>query len=110
MSREKTLAVAMEGNQLLQKYIATRAKKERELEIGTLTEVHTGFVTGIDDRYVQITTSDELAAVLIGLANVTYVKETGYSVDALTDRDKVKKIREYTTVFRKLSERELEAS
>lgn len=100
----------MEGNQLLQKYIATRARRERELEIGTLTEVHTGFVTGLDDVFVQIaeTETDDFKAVLVGLANITYVKETGSVIDDYASR--ARRLREYTTIFKTLSERELEKS
>lgn len=112
MSEKQHVDLALDGTQMFQRFIAKKTVEQRELKFEALDRAYVGFVTGLDDKWVRITETDpELAekrmmAVLINLANVSTVTETGRGITELTSKE-AEQVRAYTGVFRKASRGEL---
>lgn len=104
----KLLETELPGNQLFQKYLATRATKGRELEIKTVPEDYVGFVTGLDHEWVQLclTGKDDLTATIIQVGHITGIKETGRTLRDLPNQD-VDRITTYGSVYSMVANNEL---
>jgi len=94
------------NNQLLQRFIASRVSKEREMEIGTSAEVNRGFVTGMDEGWVQMTLSSNGNPVIVRIESITVITETG---KALKDYgpDFQRRVRQYAELFTRIVNKEL---
>lgn len=105
----KLLETELPGNQLFQKYLATRATKGRELEIKTVPEDYVGFVTGLDHEWVQLCLTgkdDDLTATIIQVGHITGIKETGRTLRDLPNQD-VDRITTYGSVYSMVANNEL---
>lgn len=97
----------MPGQQVLQRFLSTRAVRERELRLACLDEVHEGFVMAVDEEWVQLTITATLGTALVRLSNVTAMTETGVTLAKLP-KEKRSEITEYTKLFRMIAHREIE--
>lgn len=66
-----------------------RIAKEKEVRFftidGTISE---GFITGLDEEWIQITTTQNQTLVLINIMNITKIEETGESIKSIIiDKD-----------------------
>lgn len=77
--------VDADGDQVFQKYIVHRSSLGKELEVAEVTQVHIGFVTGLDTRWLTLVRSDTGLVTAVRLSNVTSVQETGKTLDDLPD-------------------------
>lgn len=102
--------IALSGNELLQKFIARRVAKELEVSVTYSTggEV-TGFITGLDEDWLQVTSTRRLSSVLINLSTVGTIQSTGRHLRDLPPRDR-EKVKGYLFAIKKTSVRELELS
>ena len=95
------------NNQLLQRFIASRVAKERELEIGTSAEVNRGFVTGMDEGWLQMTLSVNEHPVIIRIDSITVITETGKGLDNYSDSFR-RRVRSYAELFNRIVKKELD--
>jgi len=97
--------VSLKDDQIMQRFLVRRIFHEFELRIvETDGTKHVGFVTGFDDRCLQISTTpaheqDEPRAVLIYWPHIRRIEETGSRIDCLITEHR-KKIRSYTHALR----------
>lgn len=97
--------VGLADDQIMQKYLVRRIFHEFELcVVETDGSRHVGFVTGFDDRCLQISTTpahdqDEPKAILIYWPHIRRIEETGDRIDCLTPEHR-KKIRSYSHALR----------
>lgn len=97
------------GNQLFQKFLASRTIKGRELELKTVPEDYVGFVTGLDHEWVQMCLTgpgDELTATIVSVGHIAGIRETGRSLRDLSDEE-VDRITSYGSVYSLVATREL---
>lgn len=102
------VSIGLPGDQIMQRYLVRRIFREAEfrfqLSDGTARE---GFITGIDDEFVQVSTSDEPPrALLLRRSVIGEISETGHRLadkaPALQER-----IRQYSSALRNACERSL---
>lgn len=100
--------ISLPRDEIMQRFLARRIWKEAELKVVEIdgTE-HIGFITGLDDRCLQMSTSpahvaDEPHAVLV-FWPVRRIEETGRRLDELA-HEHVSKIRTYGSVLWKRCE------
>jgi len=97
--------VGLRDDQIMQRYLVRRIFHEFELRIvETDGTKHVGFVTGFDDRCLQLSTTpmhdtDEPKAILVYWPHIRRIEETGSRIDCLTP-DNRKKIRSYSHALR----------
>jgi len=100
-----SIDVGLKDDQIMQRFLVRRIFHEFELRIvETDGTKHVGFVTGFDDRVLQISTTpeheqDEPRAVLIYWPHIRRIEETGSRIDCLVAEHR-KKIRSYTHALR----------
>lgn len=100
--------IGLKRDQIMQRFLARRIWKEAELRVvETDGTEHVGFITGLDDRCLQMSTSpvhiaDEPHAVLV-FWPVRRIEETGRRLDELA-HEHVSKIRTYGSVLWKRCE------
>lgn len=92
--------------QLLQRFIASRVAKERELEIGTPAEVNKGFVTGMDEGWVQMTLSSNGNPLIVRIESITVITETGAVLKDYS-ADFQRQVRQYAELFTRIVTKEL---
>ena len=109
---EPTVQVGLQGDQVFQKYIATTARKIREIRFACVDAIYIGFVTGLDREWVQLALTFEgenvtnLERTLVRLENICSVRETGRGIEDLKPLQ-AEATRKYTSLFRKISNGEL---
>lgn len=92
--------------------LVTRIAKEKEVTFITFSgAVHTGFITGLDNDWIQLTTTEVLAFDMVQIVNVESWCETGQNLrimekiaEANNDQNslqKIEKIREYAEIIYK---------
>lgn len=93
--------VGLDGDQVWQKFLASRIAREREFSIYQIDgTVDTGFVTGFDEVCVQLSTSEKNPrAVIIRAAAIAKVVETGNRVSDLPHEPR-EKIRGFSYALR----------
>lgn len=96
--------IGLPGDDIMQRYLLRRIFREAEFEIKETDGDRTiGFITGFDDRCIQISTTpvhdaDEPLSVLIYWP-VAKIRETGRRLDSL-DHEHRSKIRSYSHALR----------
>ncbi len=101
--------IGLPGDQIMQRYLVRRIYREVEFEVKEFDgEVTTGFITGLDDKVIQMSTTPkhdaaEPLSVLIYWP-VKKISETGRRLDALEHEHK-SKIRSYSHALRSQCER-----
>lgn len=101
--------VGLRDDQIMQRYLVRRIFHEFELRIVEYDGTnHVGFVTGFDDRVLQLSTTpmhdtDEPKAVLIYWPYIRRIEETGDRIDCLSAEHR-KKIRSYSHALRQQCE------
>lgn len=97
--------VGLAGDQIMQRYLVRRIFHEFELRVVEVDGItaHVGFITGFDDRCLQLSTTpahdqDEPKAILIYWP-IRRIEETGSRIDCLAP-DHRKKIRSYSHALR----------
>ncbi len=104
---ERKASFALPNAQMFINTIIQRVSKEKEVTIVTVSgNEHTGFITGIDEEWCQITSSEEQQLVLLNLLNIESVEETGKSLSTIELGEEAKeRIKIYSsTVFVKARE------
>ena len=101
------LRMELDGNQVFQRYIGRSAAAGRELEIGELTKIHRGFVTGLDRDWIQVTMSSDARNVLVHIRNITSVEETGRDTSHLSP-DIREAVAQHRRLFERIATREVE--
>lgn len=97
--------VGLPDDQIMQRFLSRRIYHEFELRVvETDGSHHVGFVTGFDQRCLQLSTSpmteaEEPRALLIYWPHIRRIEETGSRIDCLTPEHR-KKIRSYTHALR----------
>ncbi len=87
--------------------IILRVAKEKEVTFVTVSGLeHTGFITGIDDEWIQITTTKDRRLVLLNILNVESIEETGKTIRSVDlSREDKERIKKYAlTVYVKAKE------
>lgn len=109
----KTVNLELEGgNQLLQKYLAKKASDYAELDFETNIATYTGFVTGLDEKWVRITesrrdgTAGTFNAILIKIDNICAMSETGRHLRDLSAKEATR-VRAFSGLFVKASQGEM---
>ena len=108
----RLIDVGLEDDQIMQRYLVRRIFHEFELRIVEMDgHQHVGFVTGFDNKCLQISTTpehaaDEPKAVLIYWPYVRRIEETGSRIDCLSTEHR-KKIRSYSHALRQQCEKVL---
>lgn len=102
-----SINVALEGDQVFQKYIAKKSATQRELCFEAMDRSYIGFVTGLDQTWVRLTETNTLEPVLVRVSNINSVSETGKAISDL-EASQAERIRAFTGLFRKASENELD--
>ncbi len=96
--------IGLKNDQIMQRYLVRRIFKEAEFEVKeTDGEKTIGFITGFDDKCLQMSTTprheaDEPVSVII-FWPIRRIKETGRRIDAL-DNDSRSRIRTYSHALR----------
>ena len=104
------IEVGLPDDQIMQKFLSRRIYHELELRVvETDGHQHVGFITGFDQRCLQLSTSpmtdgDEPHAVIIYWPFVQRIEETGSRIDCLIPEHR-KKIRSYTHALRDVCEK-----
>lgn len=81
--RDESTELALQGDKVWLRDIATAAAKELEVEIGLVSGSYVkGFLTGLDELWVQLTTSDERERTLINIQNIQSVKFTKKTIES----------------------------
>lgn len=90
--------------------LATRVIKENEVEVYTDSgETHVGYVTGLDEMWLQITTTGKRECVLISIQHIVTIKYPRSTLDKSGLSEQVKSsVRNYSYAFRKTAEEYLE--
>lgn len=104
--------IGLNDDQIMQRWLARRIFRESEFAVVTRDGASTvGWVTGLDDRCVQLSTSpsgptDEPRSVLVFWGFVARIEETGRRLDDL-DYENRSKIRSYSHALKGRCEAEL---
>lgn len=103
--------LALSGESVWKKDVASAASKEYEVEIYlTSGESFRGFLTGLDTMWLQLTTSRLQDRVLTSIQNIQSMRFTGETINSLGFTESVKrKIRGFSYSFKKTAEEYLEA-
>ncbi|QGJ94931.1 RNA binding protein [Gordonia phage RedWattleHog] len=107
--RDERINLGLEGNQVLQKYLAKKSVEMAELRFECNVASYTGFVTGLDQEWVKLTSTDSednLNPILLRLDSVNSVSETGRRMYDMGRQD-AEQIKAFTGLFRKASNGEL---
>jgi len=93
--------VGLDGDQVWQKFLASRIAREREFSIyQTDGAIDTGFVTGFDEVCVQLSTSESNPrALIIRVSAIAKITETGNRVSDLPHESR-EKIRGFSYALR----------
>lgn len=104
--------LSLEEDQLFQKFVGRAATKQHEVRFVSLDLDYVGFVTGLDEDWIQLTLTgtdhkspDRLASTLLRLSNLSAVSETGRTVADLSENEAAQ-VRSFTSLFRKISQAE----
>lgn len=100
--------IGLPGDQILQRFLLRRIHREAEFAVAeTDGTVHVGFITGFDDRCIQVSTTPEAGgdprAVLL-FWPVRRIEETGRHVGDLGAEDR-NRIRRYSHALRSACDR-----
>ena len=102
------VSIGLPGDQIMQRYLVRRIFREAEfrfqLSDGSLRE---GFITGFDEDFMQVSTSDEPPRAL--LLKRTAIVEIGETGQRLADKAPAlqERIRQYSSALRNACERAL---
>lgn len=94
--------VSLPDDEMWQSFVAIRVVRKSLLEFTTVNgEKVEGFITGIDDDWLQITTRHGLNAVLLHISNISKVMETGQKLMSLFEsneysQDDVRKVEKFS--------------
>ena len=95
-------SILMKDDQLMEKFLRSRLKKEQEFEFRTPEEIIIGFLSAIDDKWVQVCETDTLDAWLIRVENLLSVKTTMKTLDDIEPK-KRKEIRRFCGMMFKIA-------
>ncbi|AEQ21062.1 conserved hypothetical protein [Rhodococcus phage E3] len=79
--------IALEGDEGFQKFLARKIELGAQLEFSVPGWDVTGFVTGIDSQWLQVSTVPSLEPVQIRIGSVRYVRDTGRRLEDLKSED-----------------------
>lgn len=111
MPRPDDVDIGLKNDQIMQRYLVRRIFKESEFTIKEFDgEIVTGFITGFDDRCIQVSTTprheaDEPHSEII-FWPIRKISETGRKLDAL-EHEHRSKIRSYSHALRAQCEKSL---
>ncbi len=106
IERRKT-EFALPSSNMFLNTIIQRVAKEKEVIVYTIGGLdRIGFITGLDQEWLQLTTTDEQKLVLIQLLNIDFIEETGNTIRTIkADKEQVAEIKKYAqTIFVKARE------
>lgn len=109
LSVAETVDVALDSDQILQKYLSRRIAYERELRVLLSTgEEVDGFITGFDkDGWIQLSTAEEKCRdLLIKGDSVVLIEETGKSLRDMSIMTQAR-IRDYSYTLKKVCEQSI---
>lgn len=109
MTSNGQIHIGFDGDEVMQRYLARRIWKEVELAVvETDGTRHIGFITGLDDTCIQISTSPEHAAdaphAVLVFWPIRRIEETGRRLSDLKHED-CSRIRTYGSMLRQRCER-----
>lgn len=106
--QDMSTKVALDGDELFQKFVARKVVKSQELRVETVHgSTFVGFLTGLDEEWFQLTTTIGYSAVLLRLANITSLTPTGRSIKNLSERER-ERVEGYAFAIKKSSEEVLD--
>lgn len=95
-------SIMMTDNQLMEKFLRARLKKEQEFEFRTPEEIVIGFLSAVDEKWVQVCETDTLDAWLIRVENLLSVKTTQKNLEDIEPR-KRKEIKRFCGMMFKIA-------
>lgn len=98
-----TFTIALEADEGFQKFLARKIALEVELKFSVGRSTYLGFVTGLDEDWVQITTSDEQRAVLLNISSIDSIEDTGVKLNTASI-EVATKIRGYARSLRAVAD------
>lgn len=94
--------VSLSEDEMWQSFVAIRAVRKSLLEITTVSgDVIEGFITGIDEDWIQLTSRGNYEAILINLGNISHTKDTSKTLMGLfheeeISMEEVKRVEQYS--------------
>lgn len=94
---------ALEDDSLFINALITRIAKEKEVCFVTFSgEIHTGFITGLDHDWVQLTTTEDCGFDMLQIVNIESFSETRRSLRSRDIPEENKeRIKEYAAIIYK---------
>ncbi len=94
--------LSIKGDQVFQKSIARKVSREKEVQVGTIDgESFQGFISGLDEEILTLTPSRVTTEVVILRYSISWIKETGRTIDTVGLHKKdVERLRQFTHTIR----------
>lgn len=109
-STEMKSQMVLPDETYFEKFLATLIAKEYETRILTdAGDEFVGYVTGLDQKWLQVTKSSDLKASLVRREGITEIVGTGVSLRDVPDEEQ-SKVRGWAYAIRKAAEEYLESS
>ena len=95
-------SIMMKDQQLMEKFLRARLRKEQEFEFRTSEEIVVGFLSAVDEEWVQVCETDTLDAWLLRIENLLSVKTTSRTLEDIESRNR-KEIRRFCGMMFKIA-------
>jgi hypothetical protein len=101
-SETQVRSIMLKDDQLMERYLRVRLRKEEEFEFRTPEEIVVGFISAIDNKWVHVCETDTLDAWLLQLGNLLSVKTTNRTLEDVEPK-KRKEIRRFCGMMFKIA-------
>ncbi len=96
--------LSQSSDKMFERNVAILASKGREVILSVNDENSTGFLAGLDERYVQLCRSSNGRLVLFTRSQIFSVEETGLSLEQIDPPELKQKIRERVGNFMQIAQ------
>lgn len=82
--KSKIETFALQDDRMFLNTLVIRIAKEKEVRLTTIDgSQRIGFIAGLDNEWIQLTTTEKQQLVLINIVNISIIEETGESIRSL---------------------------